>query len=427
MNGLKKFFKNFPFARFNLIILGILTLYILWRSAQSPLARALQKQEPIFVLFTGMDWMNHGPDVDALLLARYDPRERFMDLLAIPADTKMGISNLRIDKLSEVYTYAYRASGGDSHTAQQELMRAIQWVLSLSTGNYPALSLATRVPHLHYYVQVDYAGFSKIINLLGGIPITFEKSMYYDDPRLHLQTHFEPGSYWLNGKQALNYLRFHQALGDLKPLELQQDFFLRVVSQFKNPFHLFKLPQILYICFSTIQTNLNRLETILVLLEFKRIQRDHIRLMQFPGERKKDLWIPNPEGVRATLNLLLRPPSQAQREQSSKKHVSKVGVPGLSPIRSKTTVEVWNAAGQSGMALEVVRKLRNAGFDVVQWGNYTSRQKRTLVRDYRGNSQQAQALVGALGSLEIEIFTQLEEDPLVDIEVILGEDYRLTE
>ena len=87
------------------------------------------------------------------------------------------------------------------------------------------------------------------------------------------------------------------------------------------------------------------------------------------------------------------------------------------------TVEVWNASSRKGLALEVVRKLGAAGFDVVKWGNYDSRQSRTMVRDHRGDKRQALAIAAALSSPRVEVFTRVESNPLVDVEVILGEDY----
>ncbi|OGR85081.1 MAG: hypothetical protein A2901_02265 [Elusimicrobia bacterium RIFCSPLOWO2_01_FULL_54_10] len=87
------------------------------------------------------------------------------------------------------------------------------------------------------------------------------------------------------------------------------------------------------------------------------------------------------------------------------------------------TVEVWNASSKAGLALEVVRSLRDAGFDVVKWGNFASRQKKTFVRDHRGGSEAAQAVVRSLKTPNAEIFTRLEANPLVDLEVVLGQDY----
>ena len=65
-----------------------LTAWILWISWKSPLARAFQRMQPVFGLIVGTDWVDNARHADTIILARYDPSLRSLDLLSVPRDTR---------------------------------------------------------------------------------------------------------------------------------------------------------------------------------------------------------------------------------------------------------------------------------------------------------------------------------------------------
>ncbi|HMZ27246.1 MAG TPA: LytR C-terminal domain-containing protein, partial [Elusimicrobiota bacterium] len=89
------------------------------------------------------------------------------------------------------------------------------------------------------------------------------------------------------------------------------------------------------------------------------------------------------------------------------------------------TVKVWNASGRAGLALEVTRRLRRDGFDVIDWGNYTGRQNKSRVVDRSGHFERARRVADRLGLLG----AYSDADPALrtDVEVVLGEDFAGTE
>lgn len=89
---------------------------------------------------------------------------------------------------------------------------------------------------------------------------------------------------------------------------------------------------------------------------------------------------------------------------------------------ARIRVEVLNAGGVRGAAAQVRDHLREAGFDVVYFGNAPSfgdGPSRVLLR--AGPRSQADAVAEALGLAEVEV----REDPslLVDITVLVGENW----
>jgi hypothetical protein len=98
------------------------------------------------------------------------------------------------------------------------------------------------------------------------------------------------------------------------------------------------------------------------------------------------------------------------------------GGPGaIVPQADRITINVWNASGQSGLAYRITRKLRDGGFDVVEWGNSPTEQPQTRIVDRRGRISNAQAVANALG---IEsYFSEPNPDALVDVEVFVGQSF----
>lgn len=89
------------------------------------------------------------------------------------------------------------------------------------------------------------------------------------------------------------------------------------------------------------------------------------------------------------------------------------------PPGGRVRVEVLNAGGRSGMARRATRLLRDAGFDVVYFGNAEAFDEGTsTVLDRVGEPAVAAAVAAVL---EVEaVRTEIEPDLLVDVTVRLG-------
>ncbi|MEU6278292.1 LCP family protein [Streptomyces populi] len=63
---------------------------------------------------------------------------------------------------------------------------------------------------MDHYVEIDFSGFAKLVNALGGVTVTTEEDI--DDDKSHL--HLAAGTHRLNGKQALALARTRHGIGD---------------------------------------------------------------------------------------------------------------------------------------------------------------------------------------------------------------------
>ncbi|MFB7497128.1 LCP family protein [Streptomyces sp. NPDC056161] len=99
---------------------------------------------------------------------------------------------------------------------------------------------------MDHYLEVDFTGFQKLIDELGGVTVTTTQAI--NDPDSHLD--LSAGTHKLNGDEALGLVRTRHGVGDgsdLGRIQLQQAFIKALVNQVKqigvltNPTKLYAL------------------------------------------------------------------------------------------------------------------------------------------------------------------------------------------
>ncbi|MGW7286792.1 LCP family protein [Streptomyces sp. NPDC054847] len=86
---------------------------------------------------------------------------------------------------------------------------------------------------MDHYIEVDFTGFKKLVDELGGVDITTTQPI--DDSKSHLS--LRPGTHRLDGEQALGLVRTRKSVGDgsdLGRIQLQQAFMKAFIEQVKD-------------------------------------------------------------------------------------------------------------------------------------------------------------------------------------------------
>ncbi|MFC9281245.1 LCP family protein [Streptomyces collinus] len=86
---------------------------------------------------------------------------------------------------------------------------------------------------MDHYLEVDFAGFQRLIDDLGGVPVTTTRAIA--DPQSHLD--LKAGTHTLDGRQALGLVRTRHGVGDgsdLGRIQLQQAFVKALLSQVRE-------------------------------------------------------------------------------------------------------------------------------------------------------------------------------------------------
>jgi len=97
---------------------------------------------------------------------------------------------------------------------------------------------------MDHYLEVDFSGFEKLIDELGGVQVTTTKDINDSESHLNLKA----GTHELDGEQALGLVRTRHGVGDgsdLGRIQLQQAFIKALVNQVKH-IGVFSNPKKLY-------------------------------------------------------------------------------------------------------------------------------------------------------------------------------------
>jgi LCP family protein required for cell wall assembly len=212
---------------------------------------------------------------DSMLLLRFNPQTEQMVVLSLPRDTRTYVRG-RLTKLNEA-----NQEGGPALTAE-------------------AVSDLLGGVAIDRYVRINVQGVEKLIDALGGVTVNVPQDMKYQDDSQHLYINLKAGEQALNGNQSLQFLRFrYDAQGDIGRIQRQQMFMRALTEQTLNPATITRLPKILSVIQSNVDTNLS-VEELLALVGYgAQTNRSNVQMLMLPGtfSRPQDFalsyWLPN--------------------------------------------------------------------------------------------------------------------------------------
>ena len=228
----------------------------------TPMATPETADSRINILLTGID-SAAGRDhalTDTLLVISINPVDDSVVMLSMPRD----ISNFPLY---------------DGRTFTGKINSLMTWARNhpkeFPDGPFPTLihelGYLIGVP-IHYYAAIDLAGFTRMIDEVGGVTVTNERAI--NDPRYDWLdgTHgffLKAGKVTLNGRTALAYVRSRQGAGDsdFTRAARQQQLLVALRGKLVSPDMITKLPAIIRVAGDTVRTNLptDRLEEFIAL------------------------------------------------------------------------------------------------------------------------------------------------------------------
>lgn len=202
-----------------------------------PIKRAFPGKDKVTVLLLGID-QEPPQRSDTVMLMAFSTEEPVVKILSLPRDTRVYIPPTKgwaggEDKLAHAY------ARGRVKLAK----RTIENLLGIK---------------IDYYVVVDFEGFAKAVDALGGVVLEVEKPMHYVDRSQGLVIDLEPGRQRLNGEKALEYARFrHDSLGDLGRMQRQQKLLFALFEQTLRGRNLTRLPKVASQLYRSVHTDLS--------------------------------------------------------------------------------------------------------------------------------------------------------------------------
>ncbi|OEF97653.1 LCP family protein [Desulfuribacillus alkaliarsenatis] len=163
--------------------------------------------EGFHILILGVDSRDGGAArSDTVMIATVNPHLEEIMLTSLPRDTYVAVQGRGNTKLNHAMAY------GGVPLAKETVERF----------------LGIKVDH---YLTIDFNGFQDAIDVLGGVYIDVERPMRYYDPTDGTNINIRAGYQLLDGKNALDYVRYRSdAEADFGRIRRQQDF-IRAVAE----------------------------------------------------------------------------------------------------------------------------------------------------------------------------------------------------
>lgn len=212
---------------------------------------------------------------DTMLLLRFNPHTDQLIVLSLPRDTRTLVQG-QMTKLNEA-----NRVGGPALTAKSvsDLLGGVE---------------------IDRYVRINVQGVEKLVDALGGVEVNVPKDMKYQDDSQHLYINLKAGEQRLDGDKALQFLRFrYDDYGDIGRIQRQQMLMRAIMEQALNPKTIARLPKILSVVQSHVDTNLS-VEELLALTGFaSKTNSYNIQMLMLPGDFSStgdfelSYWLPN--------------------------------------------------------------------------------------------------------------------------------------
>jgi len=358
------------------------------------------------ILLLGLDRRPEEGDApsrsDSMNIVTIDPITNTVGMLGIPRDLWVPIPL------------------GNGKDFEQRINTAYVWgELNKYPGGGPALAVKTVEYNLgvkiDHYIVTDFQGFKRMVDTVGGIDITVEKTLedweYPTDNYKTIRIRIPAGEQHFDGERALQYARSRHQDSDMGRIKRQQQVMVAVAKKALQLGMVPKLPQLWREFNNYIKTDMSLGEMAALAKLLKDSDQNNIvsRVIDYPQ------LAPMTTADGAAVLLPVRDKvGELVREVFYDPHLR----------QEAATVEVLNGTGRSSLAANTADFLKKNGFSQVSYGNATDglTGEQTTIVDFRGKGYSASRIADLLKLPSSRVSSQPDPASLVDVRVILGSD-----
>ncbi len=401
-----------------------------------------KQKERVNILLLGID---KRPDevyarTDTMILVTVDPNSKTAGMLSIPRDLWVSVPGYYETRINKAFFLGEQDKypGGGPALA----MKTIQYNLG--------------VP-VHFYAEVDFQGFEKIVDTLGGIdiyiPETIDDPTYPDNNYGYEPFYIEAGQHTLNGHEALRYARTRHTPGsDFSRAKRQQEVLFAIRDKALQLGMVPKIPELWNTMAGTFQTDL-QLVDILELAQLadeidttniKTAVIDYNLTMDYVTEIGEQVLLPLRDKIRVVIDDMFaetKPPegptpeeiaAAQEAEAQAKAQEIEQQVQRQEEIKAFLTQEnarlvVQNGTNLPALASQTAAYLKQQGFNILQFGPAdAATYPHTVIVVYDESKVYTLQVLAALFEVSeenIRSSPNLKSD--VDFRVIIGDDFKL--
>jgi len=402
--------------------------------------RATMDENRINILLLGIDrrgakgW---GYRTDTIIIVTVDPIDKTAGMLSIPRDLYLSIPGNGEDRINTANVWGYSRDYPGGGPAL--LKRTIE-------ANFG-------IP-INYYVMVDFQGFQRIIDTLGGIEVNVPRKLHdtkYPDPKPGdphgMKTvHFDTGWQHLDGQSALEYARSRMSTSDFDRARRQQQILLAIREKAINIGVLnlmSKLPSLAATMMDSVRTDMTLDEMKEVALLTPDIDLDNIKsvvikkpmVTGYRTEKGAAVQLPKWDLINEVVADLFMTPVEIAPTPTPALPAPPTPTPTLAPVQIEelqqlaaegARIAVQNGTSEPNFAARVAAMLMEQGYQVVEFGDadradYPS----TVIVDYTGKDYTLERLIGEFQAAPENVRYSPNLRTQIDIRVIVGQDYQI--
>lgn len=344
---------------------------------------------------------------DTMMLATLDPKTSTAGLVTLPRDLYLPIPTVGENRINTAMFY------GD---------------LNKYPGGGPGLAKKTVEYNfgrrVNYYVLVDFGGFRKIVDTLGGIDINVPKA--FDDPEYPtddfktIHIHFDAGLQHMDGERALEYARSRHADSDFGRSKRQVQVLMAIRDKALRLEILPKLPALLSTMWGTVETDLKPQEVLALAQAASKVKTENIKT----GSIDQTMTVEYITNTGADVLWFDRTKVGQLMDQIIPQETSAADLTSRM-TQEAARVTVLNGTYTPQLAERTTKFLQSQGFQITAYGNADRFDyPKSVLIDYSGTKS---ATVTALANLfhidptNIRRTTNANSDS--DIRIILGADW----
>ncbi len=404
---------------------------------------APNRQERLNILLLGVDKRpdEQGPPrTDTIIVVSIDQKTGQTSMLSIPRDLWVPIPGYNINaKINMAYAIGElrKYPGGGPALVKKTVSDLI---------GYP----------IHYYAMVDFNGFRKLIDLIGGIEVCVPKTIHDEkfptEDYGYETLHIEAGCQHMDGDLALKYARTRHVDSDYGRARRQQQVIMAVRDKILQanmlPTLIAHIPEILHNLSGSVETDIPLDRLIALARLAQKIQPEDIQREVIDNRYGEETYtttgawilVPDREKLRPLFDRLFAPEKQdahtlqkAIAEATSRPPTTPSPQPTAtqsSPILKveNATIVVLNGSGRPGLAAQVSEWLEAQGFHVVQFGDVAEHlypHSVLVVHTDRPQTREALMQLFRIRPENVRYSTNLLSN--VDMELFIGSDFTLPE
>lgn len=358
--------------------------------------------ERVTVLLLGIDQREDERDrqdpsrSDTMILATFDPASGSAGMLSIPRDLFVPIPGHGEGKINTAHFYGELEQPG---SGPQLAKRTVQYNLGV---------------HVHHYARVDFHGFERLIDAVGGVTVDVERpikdDLYPNETYGTIRVYFPAGLQRLDGRSALRYARSRHSESDFGRSRRQQRVILAARDAALRLQMLPRLPQLIGILSSSVSTDLSPDKLLSLAVSARNLKTEDIVTRSIDENYVVDAY--------GDGSVLL--PNRPRIQTLVAEVFGDLGV-----RREAARIEVLNGTTRNGLARSTADALTAAGFAVIRVDQAPRTDyAQTVIIDRAGKKATVDRLIKELRVAPGNVRTEAPGTGVPDVTIILGGDAR---